>query len=443
MLSLRRFSTSLRFHRPQLSDAYKSRALWEERLSCKLLGSGDGGISSAINEKIIMGTELDNLDIDIFINISVPHLEEIDQLQESVKMLSQFRKSLYAHTLLPSTPHALCRLFLYSQRLSSILNILEARVEYGVFPDFFASNLLIDYALERKEYNIASRLAALVMLQEEFGQNQITDHLSLFSVASYVELKNFDDWTDEQKDPVLTGLHETTTSADDEVKQEQAKEDKSEEAGDEEEEEEDAEYVRVPFLRNPYFDNHFDLKNPRVICGKTLSMLSTTYLKQGDNELGQKSKLIGNILQGKWSDALDSVKELESHKVKLGPLEDLCKFYIENLHGIEAPSDVQKTSLISSLEDLSGENHSLSELAEFKCKKLDEFEKQDIDQLRKSFVEWSEQRFAVKEASKKREERKKLIALVESKKEELKRKEQYLYFYDNLKKSRVTRIEYN
>lgn len=438
ILSIRRFSTSLRFCRPQLSDAYKSSQLWEERLNCKLL-SGDDEIIRNINNKIIMGTPLNNLDIDIFINTAAPHLDEIDQLQESVKMLSQFRKSIYAHTLLPSTPHALCRLFLYSKRLSSILNVLENRVNYGVFPDFFALNMLIDCALERNEYNIASRLANLVMLQEEFGINQITDCLSLYSVASYAELRNnFENWSSRESDPIL---EETSDKLVDSNYGKQKEEEANEE--EEEEDEDEAEYIRVPFLRNPYFDNHFDLKNPRVLCGKTLSMLGSTFSARGDNEIGLKSKYLGSLLQGKWSEAENSLSSVVSNNLKLGTLKDLSKFYVENLHEVEAPSDTQKNSLMDRLQDSSDEGHNLSALAESRFKDLNELENQEIDAFRENLSSWSEQRLSALKAKEELEKRQELIDLIKKKKEELERREQYLYFYDNLKKSRVTRIDYD
>lgn len=390
-----------------------------------------------------MGTELNNLDIDVFINIAVPHLEEIDQLQESIRMVSQFRKTVHAHTLLPSTPHALCRLFLGSKRLLSILNVLENRIEYGIFPDFFALNLLIDNALGRDEYNIACRLSNLVMLQEEFGQNYITDCLSLFSIAKYAEMKsNFVDWETKEDDPVLTGMSIQSADAESEIK-ETTNDAKEEEENYDDEEEEDAEYIRVPFLRNPYFDNHFDLKNPRILCGKTLSMLGSTFSLRGETELGLKSKLLGEILQGKWSEADVALNSLASANLKLGALEDLSKFYIENLHEVEAGSDEQKSSLLSKIDKLSGESYILSELAESRCKNLGEYEQQDINLLKTSISDWSNHRLSVQQDMEDRKKRKELIELIKKKKEELKRKEQYLYFYDNLKKSRVTRIEYD
>lgn len=439
ILLVRRLSTSLRSYRPQLSDAYKSSQLWDERLNCKLL-SGDEKTIRSINNKIIMGTELNKLDIDIFINIAVPHLEEIDQLQESVRMLSQFRKTVYAHTLLPSTSHAICRLFLGSKRLVSILNILENRIEYGVFPDFFALNLLIDCALERNEYNIASRLSNLVMLQEEFGQNSITDYLSLYSIARYAELKNhFEDWEIKENDPVLTGISDRSEDADSEIK-EKAEE---EEENDDDEGEEEAEYIRVPFLRNPYFDNHFDLKNPRILCGKTLSMLGNTFLRRGDTELGLKSKFLGDILQFKWPEANETLDSLISANLQLGTLKDLAKFYIDNLNGVEQANGEQRNSMISRLEYSTGEGYNLSELVDSRCKNLCEYEKEDIDLMRANLSEWSDERSSVQKAMVEREKRKELIELIKKKKEELKRKEQYLYFYDNLKKSRVTRINYD
>ena len=273
---IRRFSTSRPAYEALLSSNYKSRRLWDERYNCPLL-SGDEEQIKVINNKIVMGNELNSLEIDIFINIAVPRAEETVQLEESVKLLRRFRKSLHAHTQLPSTAHAISRLFLESKRLRSLVNLLDNRIEFGIFPDFFAANLILDEAIDKEMYSVAAKLASLIMLQEEFGVNPITDRLALFSMCKYIESKtNFSDWPvgEISKDPVLSGVLEQANAFDQIQDKSKEGEEKKEEQGDEEEEgEEDAQYIRIPFLRTPYNDLHFDLTSPRLICGKTLRAL--------------------------------------------------------------------------------------------------------------------------------------------------------------------------
>lgn len=440
LLLLRNFSTARVLNRPSLSAQYKSKQLWNERFNCRVL-SGDMDLIKAINSKILVGSELNNLEVDIFINIAQPRTGEIVQLQEAVNALKKFRRSLSAHTLLPSTSHATCRLFLDSQKPLSLVNLLEDRIKYGIFPDAFSFNLIFDETLERNDYALASRVAALIMLQEEFGTNQISDKLALYSVAKYIESKtNFTDWNKQgvANDPVFTGQDQTNT----EVKQEEKTEAKKDEE-EEEQEEEDAEYVRIPFLRNPYFDNHFDLTNPRVICGKTLSSIGFHLIQLSDQELGNKCRLIGDILQGKWCEAKEILDRCVQSNSKTGSIKELSKFYVENLHEVDAPNEDLKRSLLSGLDLLSDEGVSISKQVEHGCANFKELEEQDVTQLKANLVEWSELRIATKEAKDRLEEKKKLIEEIKAKKEELKLREQYLYFYDNLKKTNLTRIEYD
>lgn len=435
---LRRFSASAALRRSFLSPQYKSQALWEERFNCKLLTS-DEDLIRTINSKIVINDELNNLEMDVFVNIASPSTEDPDQLIETANILAKFRRSLCAHLMLPSTPHAVCRLFLYSERIPSVVRLLENRVEYGVFPDFYSMNLLIDSALEKDNFMLASRLAVLVMLQEEFSANPITDRLALVAVVNYIQQKtNFEDWLDHEsaKDEIFEQVIIDDLAA---AQKEEEKDKKSE---DDDEEEDDAQYIRVPFLRNPYFDNHFDIKIPRVLCGKTLCAIGKVFTKE-EPELAAKCALLGYILQGKWSDAIRICNELEKDSVGIGNMKELLEFYIGSLHGIDEIDEEIKNTLVTCINKLPESGDSLGALVESKFTSVGAFENKDIDGLRKDLVEWSKARLVTKKASEDRLARNKLIEEVRAKKEELKRKEEYLYFYDNLRKSRQTRIEYD
>lgn len=430
LANLRQFSTCRTLRLPVLSDTYRSGTLWQDRFKCHLL-SGDSNMVRSINSKIYMDQKLNSLELDIFTNIARPG---DDQLRESVKILKAFRMSPYAHTIMPSTPHAICRLFLDSQRLSALVLLLEDRINYGVFPDFFALNLLLDAAIDGEKYALASRIASFVMLQEEFGINPITDALALAAITKYIDSKtDFNDWSlaNASNDPILADKLEDKAA--------ESKE-KSKEDEENDDEEEDIEYIRIPFLRNPFFDNHFDLTNPRLICGKTFSMMGNSFMKSGDDNLGIRCRFMGSLLQGKWSTALEL---LVNCKTNLGPIEETSKFYLENLNELTAPTDAERASLLLALKNVSKGGQAMSELVEDKCRSVKQYETQDIEQFKQNIVKWSERRIATKKALEEREVRMKLIEEIKAKKLELEQKEQYLYFYDNLKKSRLTRLDYN
>lgn len=444
----RSLSTSRVLHRPKLSAAYKSKQLWDSRFNCNLLGS-DSTLIKIINNKITSGVDLTNLEIDVFINIAAPKSNDVSQLQEAVTSLRRFRKTINANTLLPSTAHATCRLFLDTGRLTSLVNLLERRTEFGIFPDAFSLNLLFDRALEEENYAIAARLGALIMLQEEFGLNKLNDNFALYSVGKYIESKtDFSDWLKDklsEDDAIFTEFNQSQDAAESADKSKKVEE-KSEQVDEDEEEEEEAEYIRIPFLRNPYFDNHFDLTNPRSICGKTLSMLGQYLSSENDAQnLATKCKLVGSILEGRWSEALTELDACKKFAIPSNQtLNDALAFYTVNLHDIQTkPSDSEKESILNGLGRLPKDGKTLSEEAEVRHETLRDFEKEDIEQLRTSLENWSTARHKVKKMKDDIEDRKKLIDEIRAKKEELKLKEQYLYFYDNLKKSNLTRIEYN
>lgn len=425
-ISLRKFSSSSCLFRPKLSSNYKSKDIWDERFNCKSLTDYES--IKTINNKISGNDELDELELDTFINVAAPQTDEIAHLKEAADLLRRFRRTLRAHLMIPSTSHAVCRLFLDSEQLPSLVNLIEQRVHYGIFPDPFALNLSFDAALENDRLSLASRLAVHIMLQEDFGLNAISDTFSLFSVSKYIESKpDFDQWSSPEitSDPIFTNEDEKSAK-------------NAPNKGDGEEEEED-QYIRVPFLRNPYYDDHFDIKNPRVLCGKTLIMLSKQF--QSDHGLTQKLRLLGHVLRGRWDDSLKISEECVQSNLKAGPLKDLINYYVTNLHGVTEPSENIKTALLGDIDKLSDEGELLSDHAEGKTDQFDRFETEDINELKSNIVSWSEQREAIRKAYAEWAERQKIIEEIKRKKEELQQREEYLYFYDKLKKRTLGRLE--
>lgn len=437
---IRRLSFCSALKRPTTSHTYKSRSIWDDRFKCGLLSGGED-IIKTINSKIASDIKLNNLELDIFINVTEPRSEDSVHLKETAKLLKEFRSSIAANTHLPSTPHATCRLFLYSNQLQSLIALLEDRIRYGVFPDFYATNLLLDAAIEKDDYLSGARIAALVMLQEEFGINYITDWLCLYSVSKYIEsMPNFEEWSSLRREHGLT-FSESDASAENETdstEQSSVGTSTEEQDGDDDE---DAEYIRVPFLKNPYSDNHFDIEHPRLICGKIFEALARVVTSTNE-EVGLKASLLGDILQTKWYDAASIVKLCEEKDIKLGSIKEIAISYIDNLHGLNESEESSKQSLLSSLGGTDGQGESLSSLAEQKCHFKDQ-EERDLNQFRIDLSLWSELRFKILQESREKEERKLILEEIRLKKESLRQKEQYLYFYDNLKKSTLTRIEYD
>jgi len=432
-----------------LSADYKAQELWDARFNCPILN--DISRVKSINAKILTNDDLDNLELDVFINIATPRTEEIVHLQETARILKTFRRSRFAHTLLPSSHHATCRLFLYSDKLPSLLTLLEDRINYGIFPDAYAMNLIFDEFLQRDQLSSAARVAALMMFQDEFGLNSISDCFALYSTLRYVEAKtDFVDWATEDvsTDQIFSSTSETDASnTENKSTTDESTTGQNDDDDEDDEDEDDAEYLRIPFLRNPYFDNHFDLKNPRLICGKTLNMLVTSCLESTGNstELSSHCRLLGSILQGDWKAAQSVIDRLVQSKMSAdNTTKELYHHLISNLHEITAPDEKERSSLLSSLDNLtSNSGPTLSERVTGEFANFGSQEGNDIKWLSNSLKFWSDTRHDVIRNIDLLESKKKLVQEIKAKKEELRQREQYLFFYDRLKERRLTRMDYD
>lgn len=443
-VSLRRcISTSANLLRPKLIDSYKDEALWDKRFNCPMLASDESFIRD-INKKIIGNETLTNYEIDTFINLTAPSEDNQEPYVDAIRLIRELRTSLYAKHLLPSTTHAMCRLLMSSNNLPTLLQMLENRIKYGLFPDFYVMNLLLDDALEKNDFASASRLAALVMIQEEFGINYNTDYLSLYSVCKYLETKtDFSDWTNStQSQTDLLAESEKTNEPQDVLSM---KSDKKDEGEDEEVE---AEYIRVPFLRNPYNDYHFDLTEPSAICGKTLKMLANS--GHIDPKIKLSIRVLGHSLFNEFDKAKQLIDASHDDMQSLSNVKDILVHYA-NEHKTEDESiEAKKKSLIQAAERIPDSDQNISDIIDDIYEKSESSgilsrnknQNKDIVEFEKDLSHWSEERLRYQKLYAQVALKKKLKEEIEQKKKDLALKEQYLYYFDNLRKSKYRPIEY-
>lgn len=247
-----------------LSDAYRCEEAWDRRLDSSLLRKiNPQTMFIELEQKHSSVGKVSAVDVDIFVN-SVTDASYVDEL---LKILHTLRLSAESSNMLDSTHHAAIRFLLRHDHVEELHEMLNDRLNYGVFPDYFDYNLLMDHFVKRKDYASAAKIATLVMLQEEHD-NPITNALCVYSCFKYLE--NPDDW----KKP------EVPVDTSEEVK------------------------VRVRYLRNPFFDDHFDLTDPRDLVGKTLNFQG----KHRTDALGRTCQLRGLILYRKYDDVANLVK---------------------------------------------------------------------------------------------------------------------------------------
>lgn len=270
-----------------LSEAYKLTEAWNARLSTPLLAKIKiDNFYYELDQKFNQSKVASPIDIDIYANKVTDdnHFDEIGDL------LNKLRKTSEATNILDSTGHAYIRNLLEYDQIDQLIQILDNRIEYGVFLDDYAANLAIDKLLKVGKFSEAARVATIFMLQEDFA-NPITRALSLF--ACYKYLGNAEVFEDLKPPP-------------EPVQEKGQKKKKKEEIK-----------IRVKFLRNPYFDDHFDIRDSQQLVGKTLLFIGKEYSNAGDTKLGTNVQLLGLALYQKFEDGcklLESTKGTELEK---------------------------------------------------------------------------------------------------------------------------------
>lgn len=214
------------------------------------------------------------VDVDVFVNAQTDDsfITEVEELLYKLRLTSETSATL------PTTHHAVIRLFLKIDRVEDLIRILYDRLNYGIFPDYYCTLLLLDHLLKKNDSRHAAKVAALDMFQEDYSHDLVR-HMSLFAIHKYLLTDTL--WNDPIPPPV------------------------------ENDEDEEEIKVRVLWIRNPYFDNHFDLVDGNHICGKSLLMISSKL----DGAIQHSYKLMGLALYNLWDKLEAELVEL-SNRVK-------------------------------------------------------------------------------------------------------------------------------
>ena len=74
------------------------------------------------------------------------------QLNSLEDITNRFRRCPNTVHSLPSTGHAIIRAYLTYKDTETLMRLLDDRLNYGVFPDYYLSNLLMDTFLKQENY---------------------------------------------------------------------------------------------------------------------------------------------------------------------------------------------------------------------------------------------------------------------------------------------------
>lgn len=319
-----------------LSNAYYCQDVWNSRLNTPILQKVNlDELYHTVETSYNKNKNISAVDVDIFAN-AVRDDSHVDELLDLVHKL---RLSAEASNNLPSTEHAVIRILSANGHFDRLLQVLDDRLNYGVFLDDYTANLLFDIFWKKQDYTFGTKVASQIMLQEDFTHPLVT-YFALLHCFKF--LQNPVNW---EEPPV-------PEEPEDEVK------------------------IRVKYLRNPYFDCHFDLKNPLQIVGKILAMVGVNF----NNTVGKSFQLVGLSLL-KSDKAKILLNELKSEGfcteiISLLPEENEIKAQALSLKNVD-------TNVQQYLEDKVKEaerNCAEKDIAE-RCRMYDKWIKQRQDSL--------------------------------------------------------------
>ncbi|KAJ8674841.1 hypothetical protein QAD02_010627 [Eretmocerus hayati] len=380
-----------------LSEAYQCQEAWDKRLESSLLKKVKPiDFFAELDQKFSTQKNVSAVDIDIFANA----IQDKSHIEELTDLLYKLRMTRETTFTLNSTHHAVVRYCLKVGATKELFNILDDRLNFGIFCEYYDYNLLMDHFIKKEDHASAAKVATLMMLQEEF-EHPLSNALAIYSCLKYLE--NPDSW--QAVDPEVERMNNEPKE---EVK------------------------VRVKYIINPWFDDHFDLWKPSDLVGKTLFWIGQTM----DNTIGRSCHLRGLVLYRKYDNAIALLKKWKTDgltKVVYKSILDAIKSDVPELFGTEV-DELQK-ELVQLLDDLSKQDlhdgDMLKDVEGLINKAIQTHSQNDISKQLQLYKDWEEKRINVLKEHLAYLDRQARLAKVEEMKKDLVDRERLLTFFEN------------
>jgi len=339
--------------------------------------------------------------VDIYAN----RIEDNTHLDEIADLMLKLRTTDEASNLFDSTQHALVRNYIDNNYMDMLVHVLSNRSEYGIFLDHYSANMLLDKMIQEKNFKLGARFATLIALQEDF-ENPITTYMSLYNCYKFA--KNLEIFEDLLEKPVEVVEEEVATKG---------KKKKGEIR------------IRVRYLLNPHFDDHFDLKNTNHLLGKTFLYLADEVLSSNET-LSNSLKLIGFSLYEKF-DKGNEFLDKATNSFFFKETVELVKSFSEKVENLDTNEPAKNFfAAVNSLSSLKNEN--VDEIIEKSIQKaIEEQASKDIEGQKKLYATWIEEREQKLNHEIHRMQRIQRLVNIEKMQEDLDQQEKKLWFFEN------------
>lgn len=291
-----------------LTQEYKCTEDWNKQISSSILKKVNlNDFYNVLDQNYSSKGVISAIDVDLFANA----VNDSGYLEELKDLLHKLRLSAETGNTLESTHYATIRNFIEYGNVQDLVQILKDPINFGIFLDYYSANILLDKLLVAQNFEVAANVASAYMLQEDFS-NEITNTMSQYACYKYLS-----EYEEKEKLP----------------NPETNKKEKVEEIK-----------IRVKFLRNPYFDDHFDITDLKLLSGKTLAWIS----KISNDNVNYNLQVLGWLFYQKYDKLVSLCEELLNVKTfKLYP--EVLELLIKESKGLD---DVAKNVLDQCIENL-------------------------------------------------------------------------------------------